>query len=219
MLRPDDKPAADLKPRARVVAVISALGDSIGYQTLNFGGVFGGGYSKSILLPDAKLDDAAVGVAVHTLTEDVPGFGLRTVDVPHDALVAHGNSNQLSDAPLNLIREDLKSWRESHDVDLIVVLMPSEGEVDRGNGGYHRYFFGMGVSERDAVAFLRVVVLDGKSGEVLSDMKARAVGRLGGNYPEAVFSHPTPETNAMLAAEMRNLLKGTVPGLLRNAGL
>jgi hypothetical protein len=63
------------------------------------------------------------------------------------------------------------------------------------------------------------VVLDGRSGAILNDLKARAVGRLGGVYPEAAFSHPTPQHKEMLAAEMRNILVTTVPGLLRNVGL
>ena len=219
MEHPDDKPAADIKPRARIVGIVSALGDSIGYQAVNMG-LWNGGYNITIPLTGANLDDAAAAMALHALTIDIPGIGIRVIDAPKDTLIAHGNSARLSNGPLDMIREDLKPWRESHDVDLIVVLMPSEGEVDRrGNNDYHRYFFGMGVSGRDAVLFLRVVVLDGKSGEVVSDMKARAVGRLGGSYPEAVFSHPTPEGNQMLAAEMRNLLAGTIPGLLHNAGL
>jgi len=199
-----------------MVAIVSALGDAIGYQAMN-AGLWDGGYNITIPLTGANLDTAAEAMVLHALTADIPGVGMKSMDVPRDALVAHGNSQRLSNGPRDMIRDDLKPWREAHDVDLIILLMPGEGAVDRHKTG--RYFFGMGVSGRDAVLFLRVVVLDGKSGEVLSDMKARAVGRLGGLYPETVFSHPTPEGNATLAAEMRNLLQGTIPGLLHNAGL
>src|ERR1700710_392309 len=151
----------DLKSRAHTVAVVSALGDVVGYQALN-AGLLSGGYSENIALDGAGLDDVAGRVALHTLTADMPGFGLVAVDVPHATLVAHANSVRLSDGPLDSMRDDLKPWREGHPVDLIVILMPGGGQIDR-HDNIRRAFFGLGVSGRQTVLFLRAVVLDGKS--------------------------------------------------------
>lgn len=210
-------PAVDFKPRAHLVAVVSALGDVIGYQAINVA-LMDGGYSDKIKLDGADLDGAAVSAAVHVLTQDVPGFGLASIEVPHDTLVAHANSILLGDGPLNRIRNDLKAWRESHAVDLVIVLLPVGGQIDR-HDEIKRAFFGIGISGRQTILFLRAVVLDGKSGEILSDLKARAVGSLSGQLAEATFSHPTAADKAMLAMHMRGMIASTVPGLLRGVGL
>ncbi len=213
----DDKPTIDLKPRAHTVAIVSAFGDTIGYQALNVA-LIENGYSENVHLDGAKLDDAVVAAAMHALTTDVPGFGAIPVDVPSATLVAHANSVRLSDGPLDMVRDDLKAWRASHPVDLVILLLPGMGQISK-HDYFKRAFFGLGVSGRQTILFMRAVVLDGKTGEILNDLKARAVGRLAGTYNEAAFSNPTPQSNALLAAEMRALLSNTVPGLLRGVGL
>lgn len=214
----DAIPVVDLKPRAHTVAIVSAFGDVIGYQALNVAVFFEGGYSNKIALDGAKLDDAIVTSAIHALSGDVPGFGLASIDVPHDTLVAHANSVRMRDGPLDMVRDDLKAWRASHTVDLVIVLLPAMGQISQ-HDYFPRAFFGLGVSGRQTILFMRAVVLDGKSGEILGDLKARAVGRLAGAYTEQAFTNPTPENKTMLAAEMRAMLANTVPGLLRGVGL
>src|SRR5262249_49042381 len=142
-------------------------------------------------LDGADLDGEIVRVVRETLSADVPGATFVSVDEPHDKLLSTARQIYRTDeGAINAVRTELKPWRNSHPVDSVVLLLPMQSSLE--NHAQWRMFYGMGVSWNEGVVLMQVVILDGKTGEVLRTEKSRAIAPLGFRATSETFLDPSP---------------------------
>jgi hypothetical protein len=208
----------DLKTKTRSITVVSAMGDALYFQPENVSMFDFSGAMAHIASRDAKLDDATEAAAAQTLRDDLPGVQIVPYDGPRDVLVDDaGKIFRTDSGAVNALRDDLKAWRAAHHTDLVVLLLPMESRLD--DRPSWRLFFNKGVSWNESVVLMHMIVLDGKTGDVLGEAKAHALTPLAFKVTADSFLHAQPDEQAALIGYFRSVLTGIVPRLLRDGGL
>lgn len=198
----------DFKTTAHTVAILSVLGDRI-----DIGGA-------NVQAPE--LDS----LGEHLMANQI------AIDLPQASVVAVGGSRQawwstlypshgFGDIGMTQLREALRPWAAAHTVDDIVVLRNAVG-FPFPNAFSKFGVFGIALTRNSndtgvtTAAMLDLVVLDGKTLDIVTDLSVRDVGWE--SMPYKFFRLSDVQQQA-LVEDTRAMLSGVVPGLVHGVGL